>query len=50
VRTGFWWGNLRERDHLGDLGVDGSIILKWFFKEIGWEGVGRIDVVRDMDK
>jgi hypothetical protein len=23
--TGFWWGNLKERDHLG--GVDGRIIL-----------------------
>jgi hypothetical protein len=23
----FWWGNLRERDHLGDPGVDGRIIL-----------------------
>ena len=26
---GFWWGNLRERDHLGDPGVDGRIILRW---------------------
>jgi len=25
--TGFWWGNLRERDHLGDPGIDRRIIL-----------------------
>jgi hypothetical protein len=24
-------GNLKERDHLGDLGVDGRIILTWIF-------------------
>jgi len=28
-----WWGNLRERDHLGDPGVDGSIILGWIFRK-----------------
>jgi hypothetical protein len=26
-----WWGNLREGDHWGDPGVDGSIILRWIF-------------------
>jgi len=30
---GFWWGNLRERDHLGDPGVDGGMILRWIFRK-----------------
>ena len=34
--TGFWLGNLRERDHWEDLGVDGRIILKFIFKK--WDG------------
>jgi hypothetical protein len=28
MHTGFWWGDLREGDHLGDPDVDGRIILK----------------------
>jgi hypothetical protein len=27
--TGFWWGNLRERDHWRDPDVDGRILLRW---------------------
>ena len=27
VYTRFWWGNLRETDHLEDRGVDGKKIL-----------------------
>jgi hypothetical protein len=46
--TGFWWGNLRERDHLGDPGVNGRIILGWIFKKwdvgvrsgLGWLRIG----------
>jgi len=37
VYTGFWLGNLRERDHWGDPDVDWRIILRWIFRK--WEGV-----------
>jgi hypothetical protein len=42
VYTGFWWGSLRERDHLEGLSVDGRIILKWIFRkwnEGAWIGM-----------
>jgi glutaminase len=34
--------NLRERDYLGDSGVDGRIILRWIFRKWGvrvWNGL-----------
>jgi len=41
VYTRFWWGNLRERDHLEDPDIDGRIILNWIFRkwDVGvWTG------------
>ena len=38
MHTGFWLGNLRERDHLEEPGLDGRIILRWIFRE--WDGGG----------
>ena len=32
VCTGFWWGLLKKRNHTGDPGVDGRIILRWMFR------------------
>ena len=32
--TGFWWGNLTERDHLENPDVDGRIILTWVFRKL----------------
>ena len=33
MRTEFWWGILREGDHLEDPHVDDQIILKLLFEE-----------------
>jgi len=41
VYTGFWWGNLRERGHLEDPGLDEKKILRWIFRKWGvgsWTG------------
>jgi hypothetical protein len=46
VRTEFWLGNLRERDHFEDLGLRGWIILKWIFRKCDG-GVDWIDLAHD---
>jgi len=40
---GCWWGNRREGDHWGDLGVDRRIMLGWISRrcDVGiWTGLG----------
>jgi len=49
VYTGFWWGNLREKDHLEDPGIDGRIISRWIFRK--WDGGKvRIDLTQETDR
>jgi len=41
--AGSWWGNLREKDHLEDPGVDGRVILRRIFRKWdvrAWTGIG----------
>ena len=48
VRRGFLWSNLRERDHLEDVGIDGRIILKC---NVDWvEGRGLTDFSQGRNK
>jgi len=47
IYTGFWYGNLRERNHLGDPGVDGRIILRCIFRK--WD-VDWIELAQDRDR
>jgi len=35
MRTKVWHENVKGRDHLGDLSVGRSIILKWILKKRG---------------
>ena len=45
MQIGFWWGNLQERDHLEDPGIDG-MTLSWIFWK--WDGgMDWIDLAQD---
>ena len=48
--TGLWWENLKERDHLGDLNIDRSVILQTDFKEILRESVDWMNMAQDWEK
>jgi hypothetical protein len=48
--TGFWWGNLRERDHWGDPGVDERIILRWIFRKWNVGDMDWIELAQDTDR
>jgi hypothetical protein len=50
VCTAFWWGNLKERDHWGDPGVDGRIALRWIFQKVGCRGMDWLELAQDRDR
>lgn len=47
--TKFWSEELKERNHLVDLGLGGRIILKIDLKYIRYDGVDQIHLTGDRD-
>jgi len=50
VYTGFWWGNLRERDHLGNPGIDVRITLRGIFRKWDVGSMDWIELAQDRDR
>jgi len=51
VYTGFWFGNLRERDHLEDPDADARTILRRIFRkwDVGaWTGSSWLRIETDV--
>jgi hypothetical protein len=42
--TEFWWANMKERDHLEDIPVHGTIILKWIWNKWSWAAFFRVEI------
>ena len=47
MHTGFWWGNLREGDHLKEPAADERIILKRIFEKWDRWSMDWIDLAQD---
>jgi hypothetical protein len=50
VHTGFLWENLRVRDHFGDPGIEGRIILNGSSESWMWGYGPCIDLAQDRNR
>ena len=50
VYTVFWWGNLRERDHLEYQGVDWEDNIKMDLQKVRCGGMDWLQLVQDRDR
>jgi hypothetical protein len=50
MHTGFWWGNLRERDHVERPRCRWEYNIKMALQDVGCEGMDGIDLTQDRDR
>ena len=50
MRTGFWWGDLREGDHVEDLRRRWEYDIKVDIREVVCGGMDWIDLAEDTDR
>jgi hypothetical protein len=50
VHARIWWGKVKVGNHLGDLGIDGKLILKWVSNESFGRAWIRLAWFKLMDK
>jgi len=48
--SGFWWRDLREGDHLEDLGISCEDNIKMDLQVLGWGGMDSIGLVQDRER
>jgi hypothetical protein len=49
IHTGCWWGHLKEREQLEDLGVNERVILKWILttqdgRNVDWKNLAQAGI------
>ena len=49
MHRGFWWGNVREREHLEDPGVDRGGIIKKGLQEVRCGDMDLFELAQDRD-
>jgi hypothetical protein len=48
IICGFWQISWKGRDHLGDLDVDGMILLKWILYCVEWTRLALKDIISEV--